>query len=72
MYRFLPLALGLIYMGHRENIEAVIAALDALAEPYKLPAQTMVQVRNFFEFIFCIPLIINFKYKNNFNFYFLF
>lgn len=41
----MPLSLGLIYMGHRENIEAVIAALDALIEPYKLPAQTMVQVR---------------------------
>ncbi|XP_001607384.2 26S proteasome non-ATPase regulatory subunit 2-like [Nasonia vitripennis] len=42
--RFLPLALGLIYMGRRENIEALSAALDVLPDPYKLPAQTMIQV----------------------------
>ncbi|KAJ8686227.1 hypothetical protein QAD02_022021 [Eretmocerus hayati] len=42
--RFLPLALGMIYMGSRDNIEAVTAALDVLPSPYKLPAQTMIQV----------------------------
>uniref|UniRef100_A0ABD2XIV7 26S proteasome non-ATPase regulatory subunit 2 n=1 Tax=Trichogramma kaykai TaxID=54128 RepID=A0ABD2XIV7_9HYME len=42
--RFLPLALGMLYMGRRDGIEAVSAALEVLAEPYRLPAQTMLQV----------------------------
>ncbi|XP_026667185.1 26S proteasome non-ATPase regulatory subunit 2-like [Ceratina calcarata] len=42
--RFLPLALGMIYMGYRDNIEAPSAALEILPDPYKLAAQTMLQV----------------------------
>ncbi|CAK9806013.1 26S proteasome non-ATPase regulatory subunit 2 [Anthophora quadrimaculata] len=42
--RFLPLALGMIYMGCRDVIDAPSAALEVLPEPYKLPAQTMLQV----------------------------
>ncbi|XP_017799271.1 PREDICTED: 26S proteasome non-ATPase regulatory subunit 2-like [Habropoda laboriosa] len=42
--RFLPLALGMIYMGCRDVIDAPSAALEVLPETYKLPAQTMLQV----------------------------
>ncbi|XP_051157814.1 26S proteasome non-ATPase regulatory subunit 2-like [Leptopilina boulardi] len=42
--RFLPLALGLIYMGRRDAIETLSAALEVLPEPYKLASQTMLQV----------------------------
>ncbi|XP_033207920.1 26S proteasome non-ATPase regulatory subunit 2-like isoform X2 [Belonocnema kinseyi] len=42
--RFLPLALGIIYMGCRDGIEAPSAALEVLPEPYKLASQTMLQV----------------------------
>lgn len=41
--RFLPLALGMIYMGRRDIIEAPSAALEVLPEPYKLAAQTMLE-----------------------------
>ncbi|XP_076280406.1 26S proteasome non-ATPase regulatory subunit 2 [Lasioglossum baleicum] len=42
--RFLPLALGLIYMGCRDVIEFSSVALEVLPEPYKLASQTMLQV----------------------------
>ena len=43
-YRFLPLALGMIYMGCRDAIEAPSATLEVLPDPYKLASQTMLQV----------------------------
>lgn len=42
--RFLSLALGMVYMGCRDVIEASSAALEVLPDPYKLAAQTMLQV----------------------------
>nr|XP_012141688.1 PREDICTED: 26S proteasome non-ATPase regulatory subunit 2 isoform X4 [Megachile rotundata] len=42
--RFLPLSLGMVYMGCRDIIEAPSAALQVLPEPYKLPSQTILQV----------------------------
>ncbi|XP_012287501.1 26S proteasome non-ATPase regulatory subunit 2 [Orussus abietinus] len=42
--RFLPLALGMVYMGCRDSIETPSAALEVLPEPYKLASQTMLQV----------------------------
>ncbi|XP_015433041.1 PREDICTED: 26S proteasome non-ATPase regulatory subunit 2-like [Dufourea novaeangliae] len=42
--RFLPLSLGLVYMGCRDVIEAPSAALEVLPDPYKLTSQTMLQV----------------------------
>ncbi|XP_076636023.1 26S proteasome non-ATPase regulatory subunit 2 [Colletes latitarsis] len=42
--RFLPLSLGMIYMGCRDMIEASSAALEILPDPYKLAAQTMLQI----------------------------
>lgn len=41
--RFLPLALGMIYMGCRDIIDAPSAALEVLPDPYKLAAQTMLE-----------------------------
>lgn len=41
--RFLPLALGMIYMGCRDIIDAPSAALEVLSDPYKLAAQTMLE-----------------------------
>ncbi|GIY46159.1 26S proteasome non-ATPase regulatory subunit 2 [Caerostris darwini] len=42
--RFLPLALGLCYLGKQEGADAVIYALDVLNEPFKSMAKTMVDV----------------------------
>ncbi|XP_033328945.2 26S proteasome non-ATPase regulatory subunit 2 [Megalopta genalis] len=42
--RFLPLALGLIYMGCRDVIEFSSVALEVLPNPYKLASQTMLQI----------------------------
>ncbi|XP_076667953.1 26S proteasome non-ATPase regulatory subunit 2 [Andrena cerasifolii] len=42
--RFLPLSLGMIYMGCRDAIDAPSAALEVLPDPYKLSSQTMLQV----------------------------
>nr|XP_012234426.1 PREDICTED: 26S proteasome non-ATPase regulatory subunit 2-like [Linepithema humile] len=42
--RFLPLALGMVYMGTRDAIEAPSAALEALPEPYNFASQTMLQI----------------------------
>ncbi|XP_029042494.2 26S proteasome non-ATPase regulatory subunit 2-like [Osmia bicornis bicornis] len=42
--RFLPLSLGMIYMGCRDIIDAPSAALEVLPDPYKLASQTMLQV----------------------------
>ncbi|XP_076245977.1 26S proteasome non-ATPase regulatory subunit 2 [Calliopsis andreniformis] len=42
--RFLPLSLGMIYMGCRDIIEAPSAALEVLPDPYKLASQTMLQI----------------------------
>lgn len=41
--RFLPLALGMIYMGCRDIIDAPSAALEVLPDPYKPAAQTMLE-----------------------------
>lgn len=40
---FLPLSLGMVYMGCRDAIEASSAALEVLPEPYRLASQTMLQ-----------------------------
>ncbi|XP_055949286.1 26S proteasome non-ATPase regulatory subunit 2-like [Argiope bruennichi] len=42
--RFLPLALGLCYLGKQDGADAVICALDVLNEPFKSMAKTMVDV----------------------------
>lgn len=42
--RFLPLGLGLVYLGRQEAAEAVIAALEVIAEPFKSMATTMVDI----------------------------
>ncbi|XP_054714152.1 26S proteasome non-ATPase regulatory subunit 2-like [Uloborus diversus] len=42
--RFLPLALGLCYLGKQEASDAIIAALEVLNEPFKSMAKTMVDI----------------------------
>lgn len=42
--RFLPLGLGLVYLGRQEAAEAVIAALEVIQEPFKSMATTMVDI----------------------------
>ncbi|GFY54772.1 26S proteasome non-ATPase regulatory subunit 2 [Trichonephila inaurata madagascariensis] len=42
--RYLPLALGLCYLGKQDGADAVICALDVLGEPFKSMAKTMVDV----------------------------
>lgn len=42
--RFLPLGLGLVYLGRQEAAEAVIATLEVIAEPFKSMATTMVDI----------------------------
>lgn len=42
--RFLPLGLGLTYLAKQEAVEAVVLALEVLAEPFKSMASTMVEV----------------------------
>nr|MBE5726988.1 regulatory particle non-ATPase 1 [Cucujiformia] len=42
--RFLPLGLGLCMMGKQEAVEAILAALEVIPEPFKSMAQTMVEV----------------------------
>lgn len=42
--RFLPLGLGLVYLGRQEAAEAVIAALEVLTDPFKTMATTMVDI----------------------------
>jgi 26S proteasome regulatory subunit N1 len=42
--RFLPLGLGLVYLGRQEAAEAVIAALEVVDEPFKSMATTMVDI----------------------------
>lgn len=42
--RFLPLGLGLVYLARQEAAEAVIAALEVIAEPFKSMATTMVDI----------------------------
>ncbi|XP_014614371.1 PREDICTED: 26S proteasome non-ATPase regulatory subunit 2-like [Polistes canadensis] len=43
-YRFLSLALGILYMGCRDVIDTPSAALEVLPEPYRLACQTMLQI----------------------------
>ncbi|XP_069695760.1 26S proteasome non-ATPase regulatory subunit 2-like isoform X2 [Periplaneta americana] len=43
-FRFLPLALGLCYLGKKEAIETTSVALEVLADPFKSMAQTMLQI----------------------------
>jgi hypothetical protein len=40
--RFLPLGLGLTYLGKQEAVEAVVLALEVLAEPFKVCIQNHV------------------------------
>ncbi|XP_017771918.1 PREDICTED: 26S proteasome non-ATPase regulatory subunit 2 [Nicrophorus vespilloides] len=42
--RFLPLGLGLCYLGRQEEVEAVVATLEVIPEPFKSMAITMVEV----------------------------
>lgn len=42
--RFLPLGLGLVFLGRQEAAEAVIAALETIQEPFKSMATTMVEI----------------------------
>merc|ERR1712136_252387 len=42
--RFLPLGLGLTYLGKQEAVETVVLALEVLTEPFKSMASTMVEV----------------------------
>lgn len=42
--RFLPLGLGLVYLGRQEAAEAVIAALEVVPEPFRSMATTMVDI----------------------------
>jgi len=42
--RFLPLGLGLCYLGRQEAAEAVIAALEVVPEPFRSMATTMVEI----------------------------
>ncbi|XP_055683961.1 26S proteasome non-ATPase regulatory subunit 2 [Lutzomyia longipalpis] len=42
--RFLPLGLGLLYLGRQEAAEAVIAALEVIQEPFRSMATTMVEI----------------------------
>ncbi|XP_067006759.2 26S proteasome non-ATPase regulatory subunit 2 [Anabrus simplex] len=39
--RFLPLALGLCFLGRKDSIEATTAALEVLPDPFKSMSQTM-------------------------------
>ncbi|GLV43279.1 Regulatory particle non-ATPase 1 [Carabus blaptoides fortunei] len=42
--RFLPLGLGLCHLGRQEAVEAIIAALEVVPEPFRSMAVTMVEV----------------------------
>lgn len=42
--RFLPLCLGLCYLGKQEGAEAILAALEVLNEPFRSMAKTMVDI----------------------------
>lgn len=42
--RFLPLGLGLIHLSRQEAVEALIAALEVIPEPFKSMATTLVEV----------------------------
>uniref|UniRef100_A0A2M4A5R1 26S proteasome non-ATPase regulatory subunit 2 n=1 Tax=Anopheles triannulatus TaxID=58253 RepID=A0A2M4A5R1_9DIPT len=42
--RFLPLGLGLVYLGRQEAVEAVTAALEVVDEPFRSMATTMVEI----------------------------
>lgn len=42
--RFLPLGLGLVWLGRQEEVEAIVAALEVIPEPFKSMAITMVEV----------------------------
>lgn len=42
--RFLPLGLGLCHLGRQEAVEAIIAALEVIPEPFKSMAVTMVEI----------------------------
>jgi 26S proteasome regulatory subunit N1 len=40
----LPLGLGLCHLGRQEAIEAIVAALEVIPEPFKSMAVTMVEI----------------------------
>nr|MBE5726992.1 regulatory particle non-ATPase 1 [Cucujiformia] len=42
--RFLPLGLGLCLLGRQEGADAILAALEVIAEPFKSMAMTMVDI----------------------------
>ncbi|XP_022694054.1 26S proteasome non-ATPase regulatory subunit 2-like, partial [Varroa jacobsoni] len=41
--RFLPLCLGLLYLGKQESCEAIVAALEVAPEPFRSMATTLVE-----------------------------
>lgn len=42
--RFLPLGLGLCHLGRQEAVEAIVAALEVISEPFRSMAVTMVEI----------------------------
>ncbi|XP_063243061.1 26S proteasome non-ATPase regulatory subunit 2 [Bacillus rossius redtenbacheri] len=42
--RFLPLGLGLCYLGRQDAVETIIAALEVIPEPFKSMSSTLVDV----------------------------
>nr|CAD7199612.1 unnamed protein product [Timema douglasi] len=42
--RFLPLGLGLCYLGRQDAVEAIIAALEVIPEPFKSMSTTLIDV----------------------------
>merc|ERR1712152_76845 len=42
--KFLPLGIGLCYLGKQDAAEATIAALEVIPEPFRLVAVTLVEI----------------------------
>lgn len=42
--RYLPLGLGLIYLGRQEAVEAIIATLEVVPDPFRSMAVTLVEI----------------------------
>ena len=50
--RFLPLGLGLTYLGKQEAVETVVLALEVLTEPFKVIHIFLFTCTLFFSFLF--------------------
>ena len=50
--RFLPLGLGLTYLGKQEAVETVVLALEVLTEPFKVIHIFLFTFTLFFSFLF--------------------